>query len=80
MRAWPKPHAARARSVASIHEQTRSKEARPRKLLRYDRWPRHSFRLLLFPGNEDARGLPSDRARGKRVVRGGSVCRFRRRY
>lgn len=36
-------------SVASIHEQTRSKEPGLEKHLRYDRWPRHSFRLLLFP-------------------------------
>jgi alpha-amylase len=34
--------------VASIHEQTRVKEAGLEKLLRYDRWPRHSFRVLFF--------------------------------
>jgi len=39
-------------SVASIHEQTRSKEPGLEKHLRYDRWPRHSFRLLLFPATK----------------------------
>lgn len=35
--------------VASIHDQVRSKEPGLEKRLRYDRWARHSFRLLLFP-------------------------------
>src|ERR1019366_3818956 len=35
--------------VASIHDQTLSKEAGLEHRLRYDRWPRHAFRLLLFP-------------------------------
>jgi 4-alpha-glucanotransferase len=34
--------------VSSIHEQTRVKEAGLERFLRYDRWPRHSFRVLLF--------------------------------
>src|SRR5271165_164108 len=34
--------------VASIHDQTRVKESGLEKFLRYDRWPRHSFRVLLF--------------------------------
>jgi alpha-amylase len=34
--------------VASIHDQTRVKEAGLDRFLRYDRWPRHSFRVLLF--------------------------------
>ncbi|MBI3670292.1 MAG: DUF1926 domain-containing protein, partial [Acidobacteria bacterium] len=34
--------------VASIHEQTRVKEQGLERRLRYDRWPRHAFRLLLF--------------------------------
>ena len=39
------------RAVASIHEQTRVKEPGLERRLRYDRWPRHAFRLLLFaPG------------------------------
>jgi 4-alpha-glucanotransferase len=36
------------RGVASIHEQTRVKEPGLEKHLRYDRWARHAFRLLLF--------------------------------
>jgi 4-alpha-glucanotransferase len=34
--------------VASIHEQTRVKEPGLERFLRYDRWPRHAFRVLLF--------------------------------
>ena len=34
--------------VASIHEQVRVKEPGLERFLRYDRWPRSSFRLLLF--------------------------------
>ncbi|HKW57919.1 MAG TPA: alpha-amylase/4-alpha-glucanotransferase domain-containing protein [Candidatus Acidoferrum sp.] len=35
-------------SAVSIHEQTRVKEPGLERFLRYDRWARHSFRLLLF--------------------------------
>jgi len=35
-------------AVSSIHEQTRVKEPGLERYLRYDRWPRHTFRLLLF--------------------------------
>jgi len=34
--------------VASIHEQTRVKEPGLERFLRYDRWPRHAFRVLIF--------------------------------
>jgi alpha-amylase len=34
--------------VASIHDQIRAKESGLADRLRYDRWPRNSFRLLLF--------------------------------
>ncbi|HET8924213.1 MAG TPA: alpha-amylase/4-alpha-glucanotransferase domain-containing protein [Candidatus Acidoferrum sp.] len=37
-----------AGAVASIHEQTRVKEPGLERYLRYDRWPRHAFRVLLF--------------------------------
>ena len=40
------PH--RAHGAQSIHEQTRAKEEGLERWLNYDRWPRHSFRLLLF--------------------------------
>jgi 4-alpha-glucanotransferase len=40
-----------AEGVRTIHEQTRTKEAGLERWLNYDRWPRNSFRLLLFgPG------------------------------
>jgi 4-alpha-glucanotransferase len=35
-------------AVTTIHEQTRVKEPGLEKYLRYDRWPRHAFRILLF--------------------------------
>jgi 4-alpha-glucanotransferase len=38
----------RAHGAQSIHEQTRAKEEGLERWLNYDRWPRHSFRLLLF--------------------------------
>jgi 4-alpha-glucanotransferase len=52
----PEPYHARLREiaqnpsqrVASIHEQTRVKEPGLERYLRYDRWPRHTFRVLLF--------------------------------
>ncbi len=41
--------------VASIHEQTLAKEPGLEKHLKYDRWPRNAFRLLLFdPGKTHA--------------------------
>jgi 4-alpha-glucanotransferase len=35
-------------TVTSIHEQTRVKEPGLERFLHYDRWPRHTFRLLFF--------------------------------
>ncbi|HEV2289031.1 MAG TPA: alpha-amylase/4-alpha-glucanotransferase domain-containing protein [Candidatus Acidoferrales bacterium] len=35
--------------VESIHDQVRVKEPGLEKKLKYDRWPRHSFRTMLFP-------------------------------
>jgi hypothetical protein len=37
-----------AGAAISIHEQTRVKEPGLEKYLRYDRWPRHAFRVMLF--------------------------------
>src|SRR5690349_18404600 len=37
-----------AGAVASIHEQTKVKEPGLERFLRYDRWPRHAFRVLVF--------------------------------
>jgi len=42
--------------AVSIHEQTRVKEPGLERFLRYDRWARHSFRVLLF----DPRRTPAD--------------------
>jgi alpha-amylase len=38
--------------VASIHDQARSKEDGLERFLRYDRWPRNAFRLLLFSSDK----------------------------
>src|SRR6266581_930762 len=35
-------------AVASIHEQMRVKEPGLERFLRYDRWPRHAFRVMIF--------------------------------
>ncbi|HXR10171.1 MAG TPA: alpha-amylase/4-alpha-glucanotransferase domain-containing protein, partial [Candidatus Acidoferrales bacterium] len=40
--------AQRVQGAQSIHEQTRAKEEGLERWLNYDRWPRNSFRLLLF--------------------------------
>jgi 4-alpha-glucanotransferase len=42
------PGKSAAAAVASIHEQTRVKEPGLERFLRYDRWPRHAFRILIF--------------------------------
>lgn len=42
------------RGVASIHDQVRAKEPGLEKRLKYDRWPRNSFRVLLFPAEVSA--------------------------
>ncbi len=44
--------------VASIHDRVRVKEPGLERLLRYDRWPRHLFRLMVFPAGKQ----PSDYA------------------
>lgn len=43
-----------AGSVASIHEQTRVKEPGLERFLRYDRWARHAFRVLIFDPSRTA--------------------------
>jgi 4-alpha-glucanotransferase len=39
--------------VASIHDQTRVKESGLERFLRYDRWPRHAFRVHIFDPAKD---------------------------
>jgi hypothetical protein len=49
-----------AGQVASIHDQTLAKEEGLEKRLRYDRWPRHALRLLIFADgkkHEDYEGV-----------------------
>jgi alpha-amylase len=41
-----------AGAAVSIHDRIRVKEPGLGKRLRYDRWPRHAFRLLLFPASK----------------------------
>ncbi|HXY01370.1 MAG TPA: alpha-amylase/4-alpha-glucanotransferase domain-containing protein [Candidatus Limnocylindrales bacterium] len=43
-----------AASAVSIHDQVRVKEPNLERFLRYDRFPRHSFRLLLFDQSRTA--------------------------
>ena len=50
----------RVHGAQSIHDQTRAKEQGLERWLNYDRWPRHSFRLLLFgrgKSHEDYAGV-----------------------
>jgi 4-alpha-glucanotransferase len=41
--------AAQGAGAVSIHDVTRVKEAGLDRFLRYDHWPRHAFRLMIFP-------------------------------
>src|SRR2546422_719077 len=50
--------------VTSIHDQVRVKEPGLENYLRYDRWPRHAFRLLLF---DPARTQADYRSEERRV-------------
>ena len=57
--------------VASIHDQTLAKEPGLEKQLKYDRWPRNTFRLLLFANGENARRLRGAAPGGERSFAGG---------
>jgi alpha-amylase len=48
-----------AQGAVSIHEQSRAKEPGLERFLHYDRWPRNSFRLLLFGQNKTFQDLPT---------------------
>jgi hypothetical protein len=39
--------------IASIHDQVRAKEDGLSRFLRYDRWPRNAFRILMFPADKN---------------------------
>ena len=73
------PHYRPATSTAAAYEQTRVKEAGLDRFLRYDRWPRHTFRVFLFDparthADYEALALHEDAgfAGGKFVVSGSS--------
>ena len=58
--------------VASIHDQVRSKEPGLEKRLKYDRWPRHSFRVLMFPSGSSAADYENLKLNENAEVAGGS--------
>jgi 4-alpha-glucanotransferase len=58
-------------NVASIHDQVRAKEPGLERRLKYDRWPRHSFRLLLFPAQRNAQDYENIRLDENAALAGG---------
>ncbi len=57
--------------VVSIHNQTVSKEAGLEKRLKYDRWPRNTFRLLLFANGKSHADYEALRLEEDAVFAGG---------
>ena len=57
--------------VVSIHNQTISKEAGLEKRLKYDRWPRNAFRLLLFANGKTHEDYEALRLEENAVFAGG---------
>ena len=62
----------RAHGAQSIHEQTRAKEEGLERWLNYDRWPRHSFRLLLFGQGKSHEDYAAVRLEEDAALAGGS--------
>ena len=60
-----------ASGVASIHENVRSREAGLERFLRYDRWPRNAFRLLLFSPGKSFDDYPAINLEENAVLAGG---------
>lgn len=58
--------------VASIHDQVRSKEDGLERFLRYDRWPREAFRLLLFAAGKTFKDYEELNLEENRALAGGS--------
>ncbi|MGB6391224.1 MAG: alpha-amylase/4-alpha-glucanotransferase domain-containing protein [Candidatus Acidiferrales bacterium] len=58
--------------VISIHDQTRTKEEGLERWLQYDRWPRHSFRLLLFGRDKTQSDAATARLDEDAALAGGS--------
>jgi 4-alpha-glucanotransferase len=59
-------------AVASIHDQVRAKEPGLEKRLKYDRWPRNSFRLLLFPAQGSVQDYDNLKLNENAEVAGGA--------
>jgi alpha-amylase len=57
--------------VASIHGQARAKETGLERRLKYDRWPRHSFRLMVFPAPRTAEDYENLRLDENAAIAGG---------
>ncbi|MGB6877207.1 MAG: alpha-amylase/4-alpha-glucanotransferase domain-containing protein [Candidatus Acidiferrales bacterium] len=62
------------RGVASIHDQVRAKEPGLEKRLKYDRWPRNSFRVLMFPAEGSAQDYENLKLNENAEIAGGSYC------
>ena len=60
--------------VQTIHEQTRTKEDGLDRWLNYDRWPRHSFRLLLFGPGKTYQDCASVQLEEDAALAGGRYC------
>jgi hypothetical protein len=60
-----------AQSVKSIHEQMRVKEEGLERWLNYDRWPRNSFRVLLFSREKNHEAYASIRLEEDAALAGG---------
>jgi 4-alpha-glucanotransferase len=60
--------------VASIHEQTLTKEAGLERKLLYDRWPRHMFRLMLFPHGKTHADYETVQLGESAAFAGGDYC------
>lgn len=63
--------ASRSHAAQSIHEQTRVKEEGLERWLHYDRWPRNSFRLLLFDREKSYQEYSTVRLDEDAVIAGG---------
>jgi 4-alpha-glucanotransferase len=58
--------------VASIHDQVRAKEPGLEKRLKYDRWPRNSFRVLMFSAEGSAQDYENLKLNENAEIAGGS--------
>jgi alpha-amylase len=61
-------------AVISIHEQTRVKEPNLERFLKYDRWARHSFRILVFDPKRTQEDYECLRLNEDASFAGGEFC------